>query len=203
VTGIGWVDWLAVVAFAAVTLLSLARPYRDGDHVQHVHHDAFHAVMGVAMVTMFWPGGGMLPGRVWVAVVGLIIVWPVLVFASATRARQPQLRPARRRPWSGRAGYYLASTLVMLVAFGAGHDGAGLAHPSLPRRSGMPGMGQPSAGHDLLSTAAGWPIWPLIGAAFILYGGWLAFAGRRRHPPPDLACTMVMAAGMAFMAFSI
>jgi hypothetical protein len=199
VTGIGWLDWLAVAAFVAVTALSLARLVRRGDHFRH---DAFHAVMGVAMTAMFWPGGEVLPIGAWVAVLGLIAVWPVVVFARAARApRADTAGSASASP--GRAGYYLASALVMVVAFGAGQGSMASGHPMAM------GSSTSSPGHAISRQAgpfamvAGWPIWPLIGVAFLLYGAWLAVAQRRRQPTPELACTVVMAAGMAVMAFSI
>jgi hypothetical protein len=216
VTGNGWLDWPAVAVFAAVTVLSLVRlvvPARLGRAVDHFHDDAFHAVMGVAMVAMFWPGGGTLPGRAWVAVIGLVAVWPVLVFA---RARTSRSRPATSEPRArtGRAGYYLASALVMIVTFGAGHGSLVSDHPgsmamgSLSSPSGhavaQHAVAQHAFAQDVLTTVAGWPIWPLAGASFLLYAAWLAIGGRRRRrPTPELACTMAMAAGMAFMAFSI
>jgi Domain of unknown function (DUF5134) len=224
VTGIGWLDWLAVAAFVAVTAFSLARlvvprrPDRPEQLNQHFHDDAFHAVMGVAMVAMFWPGGGRPADPAWVAVIGLTAVWPLLVFARAShavrvsrafranRAAGAEQAPGPTRAATGRTGYYLASALVMIVAFAAG---PGSMAPGPLRSMAMGALASPGlqaakhpAAQGALSAAAGWPIWPLVGAVFVLYGAWLAIDGRRR-PTPQLACTMVMAAGMAFMAFSI
>src|ERR1700712_276998 len=99
-TGIGWLDAPAPLLFAVVTVLSLLRlfPARGAEPRHGGLPDfldgGFHAVMGVAMVAMFWPGVGA--GRVWVALLGSAAVWLILVLAQAIRAA-PASRPARAR----------------------------------------------------------------------------------------------------------
>jgi hypothetical protein len=210
VTGNGWLDGTAVTAFAAVTVLALVRlARRPGRGLDRFLDDAFHAVMGIAMAAMFWPGTAASPARAWIGVIGLIVVWPLLVLALASGRAGPPGPSAGRVPTGpstgrgpvpiGHAGYWLISALLMLVAVGAGHGRATMApmaaHPPVAPAG-------PSALADALQAAAGWPIWPVVGVGFALYTGMLLL-GPRRRPVTERVCAGVMAAGMAVMAFSV
>jgi hypothetical protein len=252
-TGIGWLDTVSVVAFAAVTVLALLRLARDRtpDRSQGLHRcldDGFHAVMGVVMTAMFWPGNGH--SSAWVAVIGLVLVWPLLVFALATRRPGPpsdrtapgdqavtgsgqggrgqagreQAGPGAAgpgpagRPSLGHTGYWLACAALMLVVVGAGH-GSGQAGG--PGPAGGPGHGMPATMPAMIGTGSGtvhpaeagialgpvfqviaeWPIWPLVGAGFLVQAGVILLS--RRRPITERACAAVMAAGMAAMALSL
>jgi hypothetical protein len=214
-TGISWLDGPATALFAIVTVLSLIRlfPVRGHDSVPDFLDAGFHAVMGVAMVAMFWPSAGST--RVWVGLLGSATVWVMLVFAQASRSEpapptSPTPTPTRDRWPVPRIGYYLASTAIMIIALGAGH-GSLLGGSS--RMVTMLGMGStptlsteiitdPSSIGTALATAAVWPIWPFVAGALLLYGGWLAF-GATGHGRSERVCAVLMAAGMALMAFSI
>jgi hypothetical protein len=92
----------------------------------------------------------------------------------------------------------------MIVTFGAGNGSLVSDHPGSMAMGSLTSPSVPAVPQGALTTLAGWPIWPLAGASFLLYAAWLAIGGRRRRrATPELACAMVMAAGMAFMAFSI
>lgn len=202
-TGIAGVDAVAVICFAAVTVLALARLGRRPG-LERFLDDAFHAVMGVAMTAMFWPGTGQSAG-VWVAVIGLLLVWPLLVLTLAVR------RPDG--PVSlGHTGYWIACAVLMVVVVAADHGSAGRS--GMTSMASMPGGAHPveaGIGGGALGTAvqavAGWPVWPLIGAGFLVYAGLVLLGSRQlpgpRRPITERACVAVMAAGMALMAFSL
>jgi hypothetical protein len=199
-TGIGWLDALAAAAFGAVTILALVR-IRSGRGLHHLLDNAFHAVMGVAMTAMFWPGIGS-SGGVWLAVIGLLVVWPLVVLALAAGRRDG----LTGRVPLGHTGYWLICALLMVIVVGAGHEPAGVtdrhamtampvgAHPA-EAGLGLSGLGQ------AVEAVAGWPVWPLVGAGFAVYAGVLLLA--RRQPITERVCAAVMAAGMALMAFSL
>ena len=216
-TGIGWVDSAAFAAFVVVTGLTLVRLGRRGDRFRGVDRfldDAFHTVMGVAMIAMFWPSAGSSPIPAWIVVLGLITVWPLLVLALAAR-HSPVVGPGSGgngpagRVSLAHTGYWLTGGLLMIVAVGAGHgrDGrmSGLA-ASAPPIGGHGSTGHsvgagPGALDHALQAIAGWPIWPLVGVGLLLYAGLLLVSLRR--PIIERACAAVMAAGMALMAFSL
>ena len=208
-TGIDWLDGPAAAVFVLVTLLSLFRLFPAQGHGSRLDFldDAFHAVMGVAMVAMFWPGAGA--ARVWLALLSGAAVWLLLVFAQASRGVPSSSRPQARWP-PARIGYYLTSAVIMIIALGASH---GPLLGDAGRVSSMIGMSSthtlnaelitdPSPIGTALSDAASWPVWPFVGIALLLYGGWLAFGGTGRGRS-ERVCGVLMAAGMALMAFSI
>jgi hypothetical protein len=231
-TGNGWLDGSATTVFAAVTLFSVVRllPRRTanpggktiGECGRHGSFaDAgFHAVMGLAMVTMFWPGPAA--ARTWIAVLGGIGLWSTLVLARAIRPVPPTREPEqgadrvsqtpgpRLRESVGRAGYYLASGLVMILALGAGPmrgspAGSSLtAMPSMPATEAIAMSSGDRTGlmDTIFGTLAGWPIWPAVALTFAAYAGWLAF-GRHRRSPTERTCAVAMAAGMALMAAAL
>ena len=161
-TGIGWLDAAAVAAFGTVTVLALLRLARGRARgLDGFVDDGFHAVMGVAMTAMFWPGSGRFPAA-WIAVVGLIVVWPMLVLAQAARrsvaagdgfADDVELdggasdggvldnRASGGRVSLGHTGYWLTCTLLLVVAVGAGHGSAEATGESGQVGSGVVGSG--------------------------------------------------------------
>jgi hypothetical protein len=191
-TGIGWLDAAAVICFAAVTVRALVRIGRRPG-LDHFLDDAFHAVMGVAMTAMFWPGIGRSTG-VWLAVIGLVVVWPLVVLTLASRGPEG----LQGRVSLAHTGYWLGCALLMVIAVGAGHEPSSMATMpgAHPAQAGIGASGLALA----LQAAAGWPVWPLVGIGFLVYAGLLCLA---RRPLTDRACAAVMAAGMALMAFSI
>ena len=223
-TGIGWLDALSVVAFGTVTGLALVRLARDRTRgLQRFLDDGFHAVMGVAMTAMFWPGSGR-SAAVWVAMGGLVLVWPLLVLTLATRRsadrtsgdqasgdRVPGDRASGGPVSLGHAGYWLTCALLMVVAVGSGHGSATAAGSSggmATSMTAMPGATHPAAAGigtsalgNAFQMATAWPIWPLVGLGFAVYAGLILLS--RRRPITERTCAAVMAAGMAVMALSL
>ncbi|HST86575.1 MAG TPA: DUF5134 domain-containing protein [Kineosporiaceae bacterium] len=227
-TGISWVDTAVCTAFVVVTVLTLVR-LALGRSLDRFLDDAFHSVMGLAMIAMFWPDTEGSSARVWIAVIGLIVVWPLVVLALATRrsaATSDQISTRRSRLGHfsvGHTGYWFAGTLVMIVAVGAGHHRntdlgplpAGnsiTAGHSMSAGNSMAAGNSMIAGHsgalgDALQAVAGWPIWPLVALGFGIYAGLLLLGPTLlpsfRRPITERICAAVMAAGMAAMAFSL
>lgn len=231
-TGIDWLDTVAVTAFAAVTVIAVARLVRARLRgLDRLLGEGFHAVMGVAMTAMFWPGGGA-----WIAVTGLIVVWPVLVIALARRVRDPDAgaeagarvgrigrgpdrgirvkspREPGTRVGLGQIGYWAASTLVMAVGAGAaghGKAGRGALMASMPMHSGLPSTGLAAGG--LSPAGAGGPAdllsaamqWPIWPAAGLGFAVYAVVLLASRRPITERLCAAVMAAGMALMAFAL
>lgn len=214
-TGIGWIDGTACAAFIAVTLLTLVRLGRARGRFLD---DAFHAVMGVTMTAMFWPGAEMSPTPVWIALIGLIVVWPLLVLALAARRSEAADGLVSVGGRVAHTGYWLTCALLMVVSVGAGHERkdetAGLMTTLAAQTPPVGGhsptshsVGAESGLGEALQTMAGWPIWPLVGVGFLVYAGVLLLGPQPllgpRRPITERACAAVMAAGMSLMAFSL
>jgi hypothetical protein len=215
-TGIAWVDIPVFTVFVAVTMLTLVRLGRSRG-LDHFLDGAFHAVMGLAMTAMFWPSAAQSPTPTWIAIIGLIVLWPILVLTLAARrsavvsGQVPAGRAALGQLSLGHAGYWLTGVLLMVVAVGAGHD---RSLGTSPAAVGGHGSGhpvtqsvEPSMLGNTLQVVAGWPVWPLIGVGFGVYAGLLVLGPRLlpgpRRPITERVCAAVMAAGMAGMAFAL
>jgi hypothetical protein len=204
-TGVDPLDLAATIAFGLVTVLALLRIGRSRRRdLRSFADDGFHAVMGVAMTAMSWPGGDRTT-PVWVAGLGMIVVWPMLVLGLAARRRPADLGhrtdadhhhrtcaadhggqaptgPPSRRFSAAQTGYWLTSGLLMTVAVGAGHPttaGHGSASTPLPPMPAMTGSAHQPVEAGLGSGALGAGVqaiagWPIWPVVGI---GLLLYAG--------------------------
>jgi hypothetical protein len=175
------------------------------------------------MIAMFWPGAEASSIRVWIAVIGLIVIWPLLVLALATRSSaavgdQVPAPPSRLgHGWLGHTGYWVTGALVMIVSVGAGHHrntelGPPPAGNSLAAGHSMITGHSMIASHsealgEALQAVAGWPVWPLVAVGFGMYAALLLVGPTLlpgfQRPITERICAAVMAAGMAAMAFAL
>jgi hypothetical protein len=197
VSGSAAVDGAALVVFGIVAALSTARlATATSAAVAADRVDAgLHVAMATGMAAMVEPSAVPLPRGVWMVLFGL-----VGVVAVATGVG--------RRPASTLAHHAVGSA-CMVVAFAAGHG-----HGAHPGGSVDAATGTATAGvAGSLGPVQDWPIWPLVAAGFLLYAVWIATRpavcrclGRTVAWVParvERSCTIVMAVGMAAMAYRI
>jgi hypothetical protein len=152
--------WALTVAFGATSAFHLVRCLRPAVFPQPVGElwvsETLHLLMGVSMVAMIWPWGGLIPAPVWVAVFTASTGWFVV------RA----LRSAGRRVVLG----FFATSMAIMVWMGASIP----AQASTAGGAGMDGM---IMGSGRLGPAA-W-ISALLGGYLLVAAFWWFFRGLR------------------------
>jgi hypothetical protein len=137
VTGVSWFDWLTVVAFVALTAVSLGRLVRWRTAGEPADAAA-HGVMAVGMAAMALPTGNPVPTGVWVAAFGLVGAWAAgAAVRSASTGWRPWTTPPPIRgpgpPPAGAAGtgssrlplagaaHHVAASVLMIVLLTTAH----------------------------------------------------------------------------------
>jgi hypothetical protein len=269
VTGIAWLDWLGVVVFALLAVLSAARIWLGWRSISDRSDVVQHGIMAAGMAAMSWPTGHLLAPAVGVAIFAAAGCWSLQALVRRVGPWRGLDRRGVEGAWwrrSDGAAHHFLACVVMIVAFGGGHagyggDGATMAAGSAAHdmdhgmdhgvdhgmAHGMD-MGSASvvgtrsvhgADHedqlpvvvaDAIETAIGWPIWPVVGAGFVVYALWITMGradravcscaragvaagdgrtGRSRlrrlviAPLLERWSAVVMAAGMGVMTFAI
>ncbi len=213
--GSPWLDRPAVVVFAAVAIVSLARlavaPY-DSGHGGRAGALA-HSTMAAGMAAMTLPAADPVPQWVWLVAFASVAGW----FAGQLLRLGPASGPAGlamgRHAWrrsAGPAAHHLAGSLLMLAAIAVGHGA--VPHPHALTVPANHLHGPLGAGGSLVPAPLTW----LLCAGFLLVAAsWsvdLVRSTDRGTPRPrgvaaaiaapavGSACAIVMATGMGAMA---
>lgn len=215
--GAPWLDGPAVVIFAAVAVVSLARlavaPHESG-HGGRAGAVA-HSTMATGMAAMALPAADPVPRWGWLVVFASVACW----FAGQLLHLGPASGPAGlamgRRAWRRRAGpaaHQLAGSVLMLAAIVVGHGGPVAPHPHAATVPAHHAHGLLGAGGPLVPAPLTW----LLCAGFLLIAAWWTVdlvrgtdrgttrprgvAAALAAPAVGSACAIVMAAGMGAMA---
>jgi len=146
-TGIAWLDWLGVVVFALLAVVSAARVWLGWRSISDRSDVVQHGVMAAGMGAMSWPTGHLLSPAVGVLIFAAAGCWSLQVLVRRVGPWRGLDRRRTEGPWwrrSDGAAHHLLACVVMIIAFGGGHAGYGGEDASVAAGAAVPEMG-----HDM------------------------------------------------------
>jgi hypothetical protein len=155
-TGIAWLDWLGVVVFALLAVVSAARVWLGWRSISDRSDVVQHGVMAAGMGAMSWPTGHLLPPVIGVLIFAAAGCWSLQVLVRRVGPWRGLDRRRTEGPWwrrSDGAAHHLLACVVMIIAFGGGHAGYGGENASMATGAAAHDMDHDmdvgSMGHDM------------------------------------------------------